>query len=425
MSSNWFATYLLAVASCLLSLNPCFSQSTNNETNENWSAFRGANGTGQALGAKLPTDFSNPENLDWKTPIHGKGWSSPVVWKDQIWLTTATPDGTKMSALCIELSTGKVLQDLVIHENEKPDFCHSTNSYASPTPVIEDGRVYLHFGKYGTTCLNSVTGEKIWQRKDFECDHFRGPASSPIVYGDHLFVAFDGFDQQYVVALNKETGKTVWKKDREIEYGTDNGDLKKAYSTASVFEIDGSPLLIYPSAIATVAYLPATGEVAWTAYHGGMNASARPIQTNKGLVILSNGMGKMVAVDPKGSGNITDTNVAWSFSKSVIRKPSPLVIGDRLYMISDKGVASSIDTDNGEIVWQERLGGKFAASPVFDGENIFAFDEGGTVFVFKPSEKFELVNKFKLGDGFRGSPAIVGNRVILRSLTHLYSVSKK
>jgi outer membrane protein assembly factor BamB len=420
-----FAIYLTKVAGWFLVIVAINASLNSPIEAQNWPAFRGEFGTGHAVGAGLPVDFSESKNAGktkWKTAIHGKGWSSPVVWGDQIWLTTATEDGKKMSALCVDLASGEIARDQVIHENESPNFCHPTNSYASPTPAIEEGRVYLHFGSYGTTCLDTNSGKTVWQRTDLKCDHFRGPASSPILYKDLLIVAFDGFDQQYVVALNKLTGETVWKRDREIDYGTDNGDLKKAYGTASVFNVDGQSLLICPSAIATIAYKPDTGETVWTVYHDGMNASARPQQTQNGMIVLANGMGKMIAVDPKGSGDITKSNIAWTLSKSAIKKPSPLIIDDKLFMVSDQGIATCVKTNDASIVWQERVGGKFAASPIYDGENIFAFDEDGWVHVLKTGDQFESIAKFQFGDGFRSSPAVAGNKLILRSLSHLYCI---
>jgi outer membrane protein assembly factor BamB len=391
---------------------------------DNWPEYRGPTGDGQAVGAKLPAEISEEKNVKWKTLIHGKGWSSPVVWGDQIWLTTATEDGKTMSAICVDLESGKIIRDQIIHENETPEFCHPTNSYASPTPVIEEGRVYLHFGSYGTTCLDTQTGKTVWQRTDLKCDHFRGPASSPILFENLLIVAFDGFDVQYVVALDKSTGETVWKTDREIEYGSDNGDLKKAYCTGAIFEVDGEPLLVYPSASATIAYRPRTGQPVWTVYYEGMNASARPVRTKTGHVILTNGMGRMVAVNPVGSGDLTQTNIAWTSTKSVAKKSSQLVIDDRLYMVSDSGVVSCIDPETGDPVWQERIMGAFAASPIYDGEKVFALSEEGVIYVFQPGDEFKLLGKSKLGDGFKASPAVVGDQLILRSFSHLYCVSK-
>ena len=189
-----------------------------------------------------------------------------------------------MSAVCADLKTGKIIHDIVVCENEEPAFCHAMNSYATPTPVVEEGRVYVHFGAYLTACLDSKTGEVLWQRRDFECDHYRGPASSPIVHDGRLYVAYDGYDLQYVVALDKNTGKTVWRTERDIDYGTNNGDRMKAYCTAHVINVSDNDQLIYPSAVATIAYEPKSGKELWKVYHGGMNASARPLYHDLSLI---------------------------------------------------------------------------------------------------------------------------------------------
>src|SRR6266849_3031224 len=183
---------------------------------DNWPQFRGPGGNGISYCTGAPLKWSETENVRWKTPIHDKGWSSPVVWDDQVWLTTAPADGTRLYAVCVERSTGKVLHDLKLFDVEKPGFCPPTNSYATPTPAIEDGRVYIHFGSYGTACLDTATGKTLWSRRDLPCDHWRAPASSPILYKGLLILQFDGHDFQYVAALDKTTGKTVWKKDRDI-----------------------------------------------------------------------------------------------------------------------------------------------------------------------------------------------------------------
>ena len=386
----------------------------------NWPQFRGTTGDGQAVDAVLPLKIDD-SNIKWKTPIHGKGWSSPVVWGDQIWLTTATEDGTKMSVLCIDRSSGTVLIDKVLIENKEPAFCHAMNSYATPTPVIEDGRIYVHFGSYLTACLNTKDASLIWQRKDLECDHYRGPASSPIIEAGKLFVAYDGFDVQYVVALDKNTGKTIWKRDRDIDYGTDNGDRMKAYCTAHVIEVKGRKELIYPSAGATIAYDLESGAPLWTAYHGGMNASARPIFHN-GLLFITNGMGQMAAVRPGGSGDVTDTHVEWQEKKAIAKKTSQLIVKDHLYMISDDGIATCREPKTGKLIWKVRVDGDYAASPIFASEHIYLFSREGKISVIQPSETYTLVSESNLGDGFMASPAVVGNKMYLRSKTHLYCV---
>lgn len=388
----------------------------------NWPEFRGPAGNGHAQQADLPVGIDDSA-VRWKTAIHGKGWSSPVVWGDQVWLTTATEDGKQMSVLCVDRRDGKILHDIVLKENEEPAFCHPMNSYASPTPVIEEGRIYIHFGSYLTACLDTATAKVLWQRKDLECDHWRGPASSPILYDGKLYVAYDGYDVQYVVALDKNTGKTVWKTDRDIDYGTDNGDLMKAYCTGHVIDVGGQKQLIYPSAVATVAYEPDTGEELWKVYHDGMNASARPLY-GEGLVYITNGMGSMVAVSPEGKGDVTGTHIAWSDRKGVAKKSSQLLVDGLFYMISDDGVVSCREPKTGKIVWQKRLGGQFAASPIYASGRIYLCSIEGEIYTIEPGREFKLLAETSLGDGFMASPAIVGDEMILRSKSHLYGVAK-
>lgn len=387
----------------------------------NWPEFRGPSGDGHAPNSNLPVSIDETV-VKWKTPIHGKGWSSPVVWGDQIWLTTATEDGTRMSVICVDRTSGKIIHDNVLLENDKPAFCHSMNSYATPTPVIESGRVYIHFGSYLTACLDTETAEVIWKRDDLQCDHHRGPASSPILYDGKLIVAYDGFDVQYVVALDKETGETVWKKKREIDYGTEDGDRMKAYCTGHVIDVNGQKQLIYPSAVATIAYDPANGKTLWTVYHDGMNASARPLY-GEGLVFLTNGMGSMVAVRPDGKDDVTGTHIQWSGRKSVAKKSSLLMVDGLLYMNSDDGVISARDPETGDVLWQKRAGGSFAASPIYAGGRIYAFSTEGDILTIKPGVKYDQLAKTKLGDGFMASPAVVGDQLILRSKTHLYLIA--
>jgi outer membrane protein assembly factor BamB len=393
---------------------------------ENWTQFRGPNGDGKAVAAKLPLEWSETKNVKWKIPIHGRSWSSPVVWGDQLWLTTATKDGKKMSVVCLDRHTGKVIHDLLLYENEKPDFCHPTNTYASPTPVIEEGRIYVHFGRYGTACIDTKTAKTLWSRSDFKCDHWRGPGSSPVLAGDRLIVAYDGFDFQFVVALDKNTGKTVWKKDRDIKYGTDNGDRKKAYCTCAVFEHKGRMQVVSPSAVETICYDPKQGDVLWRVRHGGMNAAARPIYGH-GLVYIAAGSGPtaMIAVRPDGKGDVTKTHIAWKYGKSAPKRPSQILSGDWLFMINDSGVISCIDAKTAAIVWQKRVGGDYRASPILADGKIYFFSQKGVSPVIEAAGEFKLLATNKLDGGFQASPAVVGNSLYLRTEKNLYCIEAK
>jgi outer membrane protein assembly factor BamB len=308
----------------------------------------------------------------------------------------------------------------------KPAYCIPTNSYASPTPAIEAGRVYVHFGSYGTACLDTATGQKLWERRDLPCDHFRAPASSPILYKDLLYLTFDGFDFQYVVALDKKTGQTRWKRDRSIDYGTTNGDLKKAFSTPSIIQVGEHQQLVSPSAKATIAYDPESGDEVWKVYHGGMNASARPV-TCEGLVLIcpsDGGAYKMLAVRPEGHGDVTRSHIAWHQDKNVPNRSSILAVGDLLYMVSMAGVAGCLDGHDGHVLWQTRLtGGKeYYASPIFAEGRVYFFDTDGLGHVLTADRQGRILARNRLDDGCMASPAVAGKSLFVRTKTHLYRI---
>ena len=401
----------------------------------NWNQFRGPRGDGSTTAKGLPTKFGegSPE-IVWKTPVTGRAWSSPVVWGDQVWVTNApevqnTPKEKPkldapiaLSAVCLDLNTGKIIHDLKLFEFDTPQFTHATNSYGSPTPFIEEGRVYIHFGAYGTACLDTKTGQKIWERLDLKCDHFRGPGSSPVVHGGLLYLTFDGYDQQYITALNKLTGKSVWKQDRNIDFGTTDGDAKKGYSTPIIIQAGGRELLISPFAAATIAYDPKSGDPVWTVRHGGMNAAGRPLFGNGLLYINSaDGPNPLVAVKPEGEGDITK-NIAWKTNKSVPKRASQLLVGNLMFMMNDGGVASCLNATTGVEVWTKRFDDNYWASPLYADGLIYCFSQTGNIPVFKAGREFELVAENKLGDGFNASPAVAGRSLILRSKTHVYRI---
>lgn len=391
-----------------------------------WNQFRGSNGDGDAGDAILPLVFNEGHpNITWKTPVTGKAWSSPVIRDGMVWLTNALLDGQKMWAVCLDFETGKMLHETLVFENGKPQFCHNMNSYATPTPVIEGGRVFVHFGTHGTAALDAKTGKKLWERRDFKCNHHRGAAASPIPFEKSLIVHFDGFDLQYVVSLSQDTGETLWRKNRAFDFGTNNGDNKKAYCTPSVIKHKDRLELISPAAAATESRNPRTGELFWTARTGGMNSSSRPIYRD-GLVYVFNGMGSISAIKPGGTGDVDKTHMAWARRKVVAKKSSPLLLDGLLYMTSDEGVASCSNPQTGEIIWAERLGGKgqYAASPIHANGHIYFSSSEGDFPVLKAGRKFEIISRNKLDAGCMASPAIVGNALVIRTKTHVYRIEK-
>lgn len=394
---------------------------------EGWPQFRGPHGAGHAAAdCKPPTAWSEQKNIRWKTAIHGKGWSSPVLLGNHIWLTTAPEDGKRMYVLCVDAETGKVLLDKKLWDVEKPAFCNPMNSYASCTCAVGPGRVFVHFGSYGTVCLDANSFEILWQRRDLPCDHFRGPASSPVLWEDRLFIHFDGFDYQYVIALDQATGKTLWRTDRDVDFGTQDGDFKKAYSTPRVIEVNGRHELICPAAAWTQAFDPATGKELWRVKHGGINVAAPP-QFGHGMLFLSTGWSgdRLLAVKPGGTGDVTASRVVWRNKQGVPTRSSPILVDDLLFMVADKGVMTCIDAKTGQTVWQERVAGEYSASPIYAGGHVYFFSHEGPMTVIRPGRKFQKVAENRLAEGCMATPAAVGNALFIRTIGHLYRIEEQ
>ena len=402
---------------------------------ENWTSYRGPTEQGICDSADLPVRWSEKENVVWKTPIPGKAWSSPVIWGDRIWLTNAIEDGTQLSAICVDKKSGKILFTKRLRVLAAPQYCHPFNSYASPSPVIEEGRVYVTFGAPYTACLDSSTGKVIWERTDFVCNHFRGAGSSPFIYKNLLILHFDGSDRQYVVAMDKETGKTVWKTDRTVKFDdTDpstgqpirEGDYRKAFSTPVIVDVQGKPVLISLGSMALYGYDPMTGEELWRmdalSSHSG---ACRPV-VGHGLVFAPMGSGaELRAVRPDGHGVVADTHVVWKIKRGTPRRPSLLLVDDLLFMVDDNGVASCVEAKTGNEVWKERLGGNFSASPIYCAGKIYFFDQDGQSTVVEASRNYKVVAVNRLDGGFMASPAVSGRAMFLRTKTDLYRIEDK
>jgi outer membrane protein assembly factor BamB len=417
------------IAALLLFCPALFAQA-----NDNWPQFRGPSGDGQATARELPLKWSETENVVWRTAIHDRGWSSPVIYGNQIWLTSATPDGRQLYAICIDRTTGRIVRDWKLFDVAQPQYVHPFNTHASPTPVIEQGRVYITFGAPGTACIDTKTFKVVWERRDIECNHFRGAGSSPIIFRDLLIMHFDGSDQQFVIALDKRTGKTVWQTKRSIDFQdldkngkpAAEGDMRKAFSTPHVVQINGRWELISLGAKAAYSYDPFTGKELWRVEERAQHsASTRPV-IGHGMIFFPTGFsaGQLFAVRTGGTGLITDTHVAWKVKRGVSNKPSILLIDDLIYMIGDTGIASCVEAKTGALVWQQRIGGEYSASPVYADGKIWLFSEEGKTTVLRPGRTFELLAENQLADGFLASPAVAGKAFFLRTRTHLYRIEK-
>jgi outer membrane protein assembly factor BamB len=395
-----------------------------------WPEFRGASGQGIAESAALPLRWSETNNVRWKTPIHGRAWSSPVVDEQRIWVTTASEDGQQLGVISVELATGKILHDQKLFDVPNPQFAHKFNTYGSPTPVLEGNRVYVTFGSPGTACLDAETGRVLWQRTDFVCNHFRGAGSSPVLYKNLLLMNYDGSDFQFVVALDKETGKTVWKKDRSIDFKDltaegkpeADGDFRKAFSTPLVTDYGSGPVLLSLGSKALYAYRPETGEELWRVEerkcHSG---TCRPV-VGEGLIFSSMGFAKseLLAIKPNGA----NPEIVWRTGRNAPCKPSPLLVNGLLFTVDDGGIASCLDAKTGREIWRERIGGNYSASPIAGAGRIYCFNEEGKTVIIEAGPEFKKLAANDLGDGFMASPAVAGNALILRSRTHLYRVQE-
>lgn len=410
---------------------------------EQWPQFRGPKGDGHSSAKGLPLTWSETNNVKWRTPIHGKAWSSPVIWDNRIWMTTAPEDGQELFAVCVDRDSGKIIHNLKLFTVPNPQFCHKFNSYASCTPVIEEGRVYVTFGSPGTACLDSTTGKVLWERRDLECNHYRAAGSSPITYKDLLIMNFDGSDHQYVVALDKKTGKTVWRTNRSIDFkdlGPDGkpqaeGDFRKAFATPHVAQIAGKPTLISIGAKAAYAYDPLSGEEFWRVEErSSHSAGARPV-VGEDLIFYPTGWsaGQVLAVKPGKKGEVLHANavefpkeqqlqLAWKSKRNSPKKPSLLLHNGLIFMVDDGGIGTCLDAKTGAEIWRERIGGNYSASPICAENRIYFCSEEGKTAIIEASRSFKLLAENSLSDGFMASPAALDKALYLRTRTHLYRI---
>ena len=381
---------------------------------EEWPQFRGPDGQGHSSVEKLPLDWSEDKNIRWKVPVPGSGWSSPVVQDGRIWLTAAQDKGRSLRLVCLDLENGHLLYDLEVFRTENPGSIHSKNSYASPTALLDGDRVYVHYGANGTAAV-STDGRVLWRNR-LQYQHGHGPGGSPVLYEDLLMVSCDGTDVQYVAALDKENGEVRWKTPRR-------GYM--AYATPLIIQVGDQAQLISPGGHQVGAYDPRSGETIWWIRHNGFSGVPRPVFGHD-LVFVISGYERPVlyAVRPGGNGDVTESHIAWKLSRGAPLNPSPILVGDELYVVSDVGVASCLDAKTGKIHWQQRLRGRFSASPLYGADRIYFLNETGQTFVVVPRTAFRELARNQVDGRTLASMAVADETLLLRTDTHLYRIEQ-
>ena len=396
-----------------------------------WPQFRGPDGQGHSSAVNLPINWSETQNVKYKTEIPGRGWSSPVIAGDQIWMTTATQEGHSLRAICVEAKSGKIVRDVEVFHLEAPQRINAFNSYASPTPVIDGDRVYVCFGAHGSAALEAASGRVIWTNQELKINHMEGPGSSPVIYKNLFILHCDGSDEQYVAALDKETGKLAWKTPRTTPFSFwVIGPLRKAYGTPLIIHADGKDQLISPATRRLYSYEPQSGRELW---HVDLDPPAysiapRPVFGN-GVVYVCTGYDKgqlwAIRVD-SAQGDVSKTHVLWKFTNGVPLISSPILIDGLIYFASDNGIARCVDARSGQQLWQSRIGSAFIASRIYAEGRIYFFlnDDQGTTKVLKPGREFVVLAENELGEGCLATPAISGSAILVRTRTHLYRIEK-
>jgi outer membrane protein assembly factor BamB len=391
---------------------------------EDWPQFRGPTGQGHATEHGLPLEWSEANNIVWKAPVPGLGWSSPTVANGRVWLTTVVESkerrgraSASLRVLAFDVATGRELINVEAFHLDDVGYVNPKNSRASPTPIVDGDRVYVHFGTEGTAAI-SASGEILWATHlRYESQH--GNGGSPTLYRDLLIINCDGNGgEAYVIALDTATGKTRWKTSRRRP-------ADQAYSTPLVITVGEQDQLVSVGAYRTAAYEPLTGQEIWRVSYGdGFSNVPRPV-FGQGLVFIATGFQTpaLMAVRPDGKGDVTRTHVAWTITRGAPYTPSPLLVGNDLYYVSDTGVLSLADAASGQIVWQQRLGGNYSASPVFADGRIYFQSEEGVTTVIAPGREFRRLATNRLDGATLASMAVSDGSFFIRSQSHLYRIA--
>ena len=391
---------------------------------ESWSAFRGPEGDG-VTARPLPVEWGPEKNIAWRTEIPGEGWSSPVTTGERIYLTAAIPSGDEenqrftLSLLILDAESGEIVKTVPVMEqtDERPARIHKKNSHASPTPIIHDGKIYVHFGYQGTACL-SLDGDILWANRDLYFKPTHGNGGSPVLTAGHLIFTCDGDAEPKIVALNAATGELVWSTPRPVS-------AKKTFSfcTPTVIEVDGRVQVIAPGSDCVLALDPTTGATIWDVRYVGYSVVPKPCY-DRGLVFISTSFdsSKMLAIRPTGEGVVTDTHVVWQLDRNIPKTPSMIAHEGLVYSISDDGIAMCVKAETGDLVYRKRIGGNFSASPLLAGNNLYFTSEDGVTTVVRSGLEFEEVGSNDLGERTLASLGVIDDSLLFRTVSALYRI---
>ena len=403
------------------------------ENADSWTHFRGNRLNGISPGENIPVQWNDSTNIAWKTPIPGRGWSSPVVHGEQVWLTAATEGGKELRALCLDRERGKIIHNRILFRPDTLYRKHAVNTFATPTAAIEENRIYIHFGRYGTACLDTRSGETIWERTDLRCEHGQGPGSSLLIYKNKLIVHMEGKDVQNILALDKLSGNTIWIIDRPGElYDGQNPNAKKAYTTPVIVNTGGKDVMISNGAFACIAYDPESGKELWRIIYGADSSISMPTVSD-GIVYFymaaeSNPDGQelaeLLAVDPSKINDKGEPEILWRVKSPRLQLLTPLVKDGLVYTVDSKGIMLCLDASTGETIWSNRMKGKYHSSPVWAGGYLYFSSTSGSTYVVREGREMNIAAENRVEGEIWATPAIAGGALFLRTSKFLYKIQK-
>ena len=419
-------------------------------SSQGWEQWRGPNGNGHAPAGEYPLEWSENKNLSWKTLLPGRGHSSPVYQGSTAWITTALEtvasqeererranessfpgamglhylSKVEFIALQVDLKTGKIIRQIKVFEKKAPQAIHRLNSYASPSPILKNGKLFIHFGAFGNACLNSKTGQIIWKNQDPDLwiHHENGPGSTPVLWNKLMIFHLDGTDKQSVVALFQETGKIAWHRKRSGKL-RENPQTKKAYATPLIVQGSNGPVLISTGADWVYGYHPETGKELWKINYGilGFSNVSKPLRFEN-LFIVSTGFmkGEIHAYQMHGNH---PPSLAWKMTKGAPKKPSPIIVDGLLYVINDGGILTCLNARDGEVLWRSRLEGEYSSSPTFADGKIYISNHSGKTTVIQPGTSMKILAENQLDDGHMASFVPLRGSFLVRTEKALYRIA--